>query len=274
LTLLIDSAEDPRLADYVHLTDVELRQHKELADGLFIAEGDLVMTRALAAGHQPRSWLFSEARWRLLEPGLRESVEASGAPVLLASPETLYLVTGFSVHRGALASFHRFALRDPADVLARARRAVVLEEVNNHTNVGAIIRGAAALGVDAVLLCPRTADPLYRRALRTAMGTTFAVPWTRLDPWPDALDGLRAAGWTVAGLTPAEGAVDLRTVDPAAHDRLALLLGSEGDGLTEQALARCDLRVRIAMAAGVDSLNVAAATAVACWALAAPSAGE
>jgi tRNA G18 (ribose-2'-O)-methylase SpoU len=270
IPILVSEPDDPALEDYTHLTDVQLRVHKEIAEGLFIAEGDLVMNRALEAGHTPRSFLFGEQRWRLLDEVLRRRIEASGAPVLLASAEVLYLVTGFTVHRGALASFHRFPLPGPEQVLAGARRVVILEEVNNHTNVGAIIRGAAALGIDAVLLCPRTADPLYRRALRTSMGAAFAIPWTRIEPWPQALDELRAAGWTVAALTLDDAAVDLRDLRPGDHERLAMLMGSEGEGLTEGAVGHCDLRVRIAMAPGIDSLNVAAATAVACWALTVP----
>jgi tRNA G18 (ribose-2'-O)-methylase SpoU len=266
-TVQVRDPQDPALADYVDLTDVQLRQHKEITDGLFVAEGDLVMTRALDAGHVPRSWLFSEARWRLLDEALRTRVLAGRAPVLLGSPELLYAVTGFSVHRGALASFHRGPMRSLAEVLTGARRVVVLEQVNNHTNVGAIIRGAAALGMDAALLCPRTADPFYRRALRTSMGTVFTLPWTRLDPWESGLQELAAQGWTLAALTPSPQAVDLREVRTQDYERLALIMGSEGEGLTVATLAACELHLRIRMSGGVDSLNVAAATAVACWAL-------
>jgi tRNA G18 (ribose-2'-O)-methylase SpoU len=153
-------------------------------------------------------------------------------------------------------------------VLAGARRVAILEDVNNHTNLGAIFRGAAALGVDGVLLSPSCADPLYRRSVRVSMGEVFAVPYARLEPWPAALAEVRAAGFTVLALTPSADSVPLQRLDAAARDRPALLLGAEGAGLSRQALAASDLRVAIPMRRGVDSLNVAAAAAVAFWELA------
>jgi tRNA G18 (ribose-2'-O)-methylase SpoU len=210
-----------------------------------------------------RSMLLSDKWLDLMAP----LIARTRAPVYLGAPDLLEEVTGFHVHRGALAAMGRLPLLEPADLLARSRRVVVLEKVNNHTNIGAIFRSAAALGMDAVLLAPDCADPLYRRAVRVSMGTVFAVPYARLEPWPRALDLLVGHGYRRMALTPAPDAVDLRALrlDPA--EKVALLLGSEGDGLSARAMAACDLRVRIPMAAGVDSLNVAAAAAVACYAL-------
>lgn len=191
------------------------------------------------------------------------TVEGLDAPVYVGSPELLQAITGFHVHRGALACFARRPLRSAADVVAGARRVALLEDVNTHTNVGAIFRAAAALGVEAVLLSPRSADPLYRRSVRVSMGAVFAVPYARAEPWPGTLEALRDSGFRLLALSP-EGALDVGVVDNAG--RLALLLGAEGPGLSATALALAEA-VRIPMAAGVDSLNVAAAAAVAFYAL-------
>jgi tRNA G18 (ribose-2'-O)-methylase SpoU len=266
--IAVSDPADPRLADYVRLTDLALRTRSEVADGLFLAEGELVITRALAAGHRPRSFLLADNRWELLGPDLRERLVASGAPLYVGPHPVLEQVTGYHVHRGSLGSFHRPPPADPAGVLAGARRVVVLEEVNNHTNVGAVVRGAAALGVDALLLDPRSADPLYRRAVRVSMGSVFALPWARLEPWPAALRLVVDAGFRLLALTPDPRAASLREVAVGPDERVAVLLGAEGPGLTAGALAVAAERVRIPMSAGVDSLNVAAAAAVACYALA------
>jgi tRNA G18 (ribose-2'-O)-methylase SpoU len=200
-------------------------------------------------------------------------LERTSAPVYVGANDLLEQVTGFHVHRGALAAMSRLPLPDPAALLERSQRVAVLEKVNNHTNIGAIFRSAAALGMDAVLLAPDCADPLYRRAVRVSMGTVFAVPYARLGadpegpPWPRALDLLAAHGYRRLALTPAPDAIDLRELRLGPQEKVALLLGSEGEGLSPRALAACDLRVRIPMAPGVDSLNVAAAAAVACYAL-------
>ena len=265
LTVRIEDPADPRLDDYVGLTDMELRKRSEPARGLFIAEGDKVIRRALDSGHPMRSILLSDKWLPLMTP----VIEQAGATAFVADPAVLEQVTGFHVHRGALAAMGRRPLPDPAAVLDGARRIVVLEGVNNHTNIGAIFRGAAALGMDAVLLAPDCADPLYRRSVRVSMGTVFAVPWTKLEPWPEALGLLERHGYRRIALTPAPDAVDLRALRLAEQEKAALFLGSEGDGLSSRAFAACDLKVRIPMAAGVDSLNVAAAAAVACYALAA-----
>jgi tRNA G18 (ribose-2'-O)-methylase SpoU len=258
------------VADYVGLTDVALRSRREPELGLYLAESEKVIRRALAAGHRPRSLLLSD-RW--LEPlaGLVEAVTAAGAPVLVGPEPVLQQLTGFHVHRGAIASMHRPTLPDPAGVLAGARRVVVLEDVVDHTNVGAVFRSVAGIGADAVLVSPRCADPLYRRSVRVSMGTVFQVPWTRLTPWPGGLDTLRQAGFTVAALAPALEGVSLDELAADPPPRLALVLGTEGDGLSRAVVAGADLAVRIPMAGGVDSLNVAAAAAVALWALRVPA---
>jgi tRNA G18 (ribose-2'-O)-methylase SpoU len=181
----------------------------------------------------------------------------------------LEAVTGFHVHRGALASMQRIPVPQAGSVLASARRVVVMEDIVNHTNLGAIFRSAAALGMDAAVLTPSCADPLYRRSVRVSMGTVFALPYARLDSWPGGLTTLAEHGFRTIALTPGPTAIDLRELRFGPNEKVALLLGTEGDGLSDPALAAADLRVRIPMTAGVDSLNVAAAAAVACYAIAA-----
>ena len=259
----VTAVDDPVLADYVGLTDMALRSRTEPAEGLFIAEGDKVIRRALDAGYRMRSMLLEE-KWL---PAMADVVDAVDAPVYLADLVLLERVTGYSVHRGALASMARRPEPDALELAAGARRLVVLEEVNNHTNIGAVLRCAAGLGVDAVLLDPRCADPLYRRSVKVSMGAVFAVPWARLTPWPDGLAAVRDLGFTVLALTPDPSALSIADLGPEVTERAALLLGAEGPGLSAVALAAADLTVRIPMSAGVDSLNVAAAAAVAFYAL-------
>ena len=257
-----DAASDA-VADYARLTDVTLRSVHEPEQGLYIAESAKVIRRAIAAGHRPRSVLMEE-KWL---PGLEASLEPFDVPVHLADPDQLEAITGYRVHRGALAAFERPDQPDAEALLATARRVVVLEDIVDHTNVGAVFRSAAALGVDAVLVTPRCADPLYRRAIRVSMGTVFQVPWTRIDPWPGGVASLQASGFTVATLALADDAVSLDELAAHPPERLALVLGTEGDGLSHHTIAAADLTVTIPMAGGVDSLNVAAAGAVAAWAL-------
>ena len=259
----VELPDDPRVRDYVGLTDGARRMRHEPGAGFFIAEGEKVIARTAAAGYPPRSLLLSPARLADLMP----AVAALPCPVYVASYDVLQAVTGFHVHRGALASFGRLPLRSAADVLAGARRVVVMEAATNHTNMGAVFRSAAALGMDAVLLSPSSCDPLYRRAGRVSMGQVFAVPYAVLDRWPEGVEDVRRAGFRVLALTPDPGATDLADVAVRREDKVALLLGAEGPGLTEQVMAASDERVRIPMAAGVDSLNVGAAAAVAFWAL-------
>lgn len=269
--------DDVRLADYTRLTDVALRRRLEPERGLYMAESTKVILRALEAGHRPRSFLMTE-RWLPELADLIADVEArfGEVPVYVGPAETVETLTGFHLHRGALAAMQRPELPAVADVLAAARggagarRVAVLEGIVDHTNVGAVFRSAAALGVDAVLVSPDCADPLYRRSVRVSMGTVFQVPWTRLEPWPDALGALRDSGFTVAALALADDAVTLDELVADPPERLALLLGTEGDGLSRRAVAAADVVVRIPMAGGVDSLNVAAASAVAFWATRVP----
>jgi tRNA G18 (ribose-2'-O)-methylase SpoU len=254
----ITAADDERLSDYRGLTDVALRTKFEPPHGLFIAESELVIRRALEAGYRPRSMVMAPEWLERMAP----LVAAVSAPVYAASYDVLRELTGFNVHRGALASFHRKSLPSVGAVLSAARRAVVLEDMVSHTNLGAIFRCAAALGMDAVVLSPSSADPLYRRSVRVSMGAVFSLPYARAETWPEVLDDVAAAGFTRVALTPVADAVAIEDVAGCGHARLALLFGSEGPGLTAGALKRSDVRARIPMSAGVDSLNVAAAAAV------------
>jgi tRNA G18 (ribose-2'-O)-methylase SpoU len=258
----VDDPADPRVTDYVALTDVALRRRREPAEGLFIAEGERVILRALRAGYRPRSVLVT--------PNRLDAVPAAigpGVPVYLAGPAVMAEITGFEVHRGALAAMERHPARDAGDLLSWALRVLVLEDLVSHTNLGAVFRSAAGLGMDAVLLSPRCADPLYRRSVRVSMGEVFAVPYARLDPWPASLATLTDRGFDLLALTPAADAADLSTLELAPDARVAVLLGTEGEGLSKEAQAAATRRIRIPMAAGVDSLNVAATAAIACYAL-------
>jgi tRNA G18 (ribose-2'-O)-methylase SpoU len=263
---LVTDVTDPRLADYARLTDMDLRTHLESAQGLFIAEGTKVISRAVAAGYAVRSILLAERRL-----GDLEALPATGAPVYVVSDETAERLTGYRIHRGALASLYRKALPEVPVLAATARKVIVLEDLVDHANVGAIFRCAAALGVDAVFLSPRCADPLYRRAVKVSMGAVFAIPYARMTGWYDGLADLRKAGFRLLALTPDATAAPLTAA--AAGGRIALMLGTEGDGLSSRWLHEADQAVRIPMhpgarAAGVDSLNVVAAAAIACHVLA------
>ncbi|WP_105566555.1 TrmH family RNA methyltransferase [Microbacterium halophytorum] len=266
----VDESSD-LLADYRNLTDVALRRRLEPENGLYMAESAKVLDRALAAGHAPRSVMTAE-RWlgdveRILTAHARDD-----APVYVVPDAVAEQVTGYTVHRGMLAAMNRPADRPVAEVLESARLVLVLEDIVDHTNVGAAFRAAAGLGADAVLVAPRCADPLYRRSVRVSMGTVFQVPWTRLPEWravsgDGAADLLHAAGFEIAALALADGAVGLDDYADAPPERCALVMGSEGDGLSRRALEAADRVVTIPMAGGVDSLNVASAAAVALWAV-------
>lgn len=254
---------DPRLADYAHLTDVALKKSGG-EHGLYLAESLLVMQRALRAGHAPRSVLA-------LGSSVDEALEAASGfdiPVFAGAPELLEQLTGYLLHRGLIASMHRPPLPSVASLLASSRRVVVLENVVDPTNVGAVFRSVAAIGADAVLVTPRCSDPFYRRAVRVSMGTVLQVPWTRTADWPTLHASLSGAGFHVAALALTEDAVDLRAFAASAPERVALVLGTEGEGLTPEALAAADTVVQVPMRHGIDSLNVAAAAAVAMYALA------
>jgi tRNA G18 (ribose-2'-O)-methylase SpoU len=267
----ISDPGDERVRDYFALTDVALRTKVEPQRGLYLAESEKVIRRALGAGHRPRSFLMGE-RWITDLSDLVEQAESQDVPVYVAQAGVIQAMTGFHLHRGALASMHRPSLVAPEVLLLKAphenaSRVIVLEDIVDHTNVGAVFRSAAALGVDAVLITPRCADPLYRRAVRVSMGTVFQVPWTRIEPWPAGLQVLRDLGFTVAALALGDGAISLDELAANPPDRLAMVLGTEGDGLSRLTVKGADLVVKIPMAPGVDSLNVAAASAVAMWAL-------
>jgi tRNA G18 (ribose-2'-O)-methylase SpoU len=260
--LPVTDPADERIADYRALTDVELRTRWEPPNGLFIAEGELVIRRAVRAGYRPRSLLIDEKRVGQVTDLLDDAI-----PLYTGDQQVLEAITGFHVHRGVLASFHRRALPTLDEVLAGARRLAILEGLNSHTNLGALFRSVAGLGVDAVLLSPTCADPLYRRSVRVSMGEVFAVPYATLSPWPGGLKTVREAGFTVLAMTPAPDAIALDRLTAAQRERPALLLGAEGPGLTRQAMDASDARVVIPMRRGVDSLNVATAAAVAFWEL-------
>jgi tRNA G18 (ribose-2'-O)-methylase SpoU len=266
--IAVQDAGDPRLADYVGLRESSLRRSIEVAGGLFIAEGAKVIRRAVEAGYRPRSFLLAE-RW-LDDLADLLSVRPE-VPVYLVSEALAEQVTGFHVHRGALASLHREARHTVAELLATSRRLVVTEDVVDHANLGAIARSAAALGWDGLLLSPRCADPLYRRAVKTSMGAVLSLPWARLDDWAGTIPMLQEAGFTVAALSLAPGAVDVGAFAAGLRTRprkLAILLGTEGHGLSARWTESADVALVIPMAAGIDSLNVAAAAAVACYSLA------
>ena len=256
----ITDPADPRLGDYRDLRDVELRKHLEAQHGLFLAEGEKVVRRAVEAGFTPRSFLMAP-RW---VDGLSDVLATTDAPCYVLSEALAEQVTGFHVHRGALASLERRPLPAVADVLAGARSVLVLEDIVDHTNVGAILRSGAALGFDAVLLAPRCSDPLYRRSIKVSMGSVFSLPWTRLPDWHDALPSLSALGFTTVALTLAADSTPIEEA-VAGLGKVALVLGSEGHGLSPRWEQSADRRAIIPMQEGIDSLNVAAATAVACY---------
>jgi tRNA G18 (ribose-2'-O)-methylase SpoU len=252
------------VADYVRLRDVELRKSLEAERGLFIAEGEKVIRRAVGAGHPVRSVLTAR-RW--VDP---LSDVLGDATVYVAPDDVMEGIAGFPVHRGALASLERLPLPPVADLLTASRRVLVLEDLVDHGNVGAIFRCAAALGVDAIILSPRCADPLYRRSIKVSMGAVFAIPHARMSDWYGGLAEIRKAGFRTLALTPDQAATPMD--EAAMGERTALLLGSEGDGLSSRWLAEADEAVCIpmspaAMGLGVDSLNVVAAAAIACHGL-------
>ncbi|WP_249493880.1 TrmH family RNA methyltransferase [Kocuria rhizophila] len=260
LVQLSDPA-DPRVADYTSLTDVSLRRKLEPERGLYLAESSKVLRRALDAGHRPRSFFMAD-KW---VDGLRDVLEAHDVPVYVGTDEVLEQITGFHLHRGAMAAMHRPAPLPLESVLASARRVAILEDIVDHTNVGAIFRSAAALDIDAVLVTPRCADPLYRRAVRVSMGTVFQVPWVRLEHWTADLQRVKDAGFLTAALALSEDAVTVDALAAEQPEKLALILGTEGQGLGAATLHHADRHVVIPMSHGVDSLNVAAASAVAFW---------
>lgn len=254
----------PELDVYARLTEAQLRNRLEPDKGVFIAESPKVIATALDAGYEPLSLLMER---RHIEGDAQPILaRCGGIPVYTAERETLARLTGFELTRGVLCAMRRPRLPSVEDVCARARRVAVLEGIVDHTNVGAIFRSAAALGIDAVLVTPTCCDPFYRRAVRVSMGTVFQVPWTYLpEGW---LQALRALGFTTAAMALCDASLPIYAPQLKRADRLAVVLGTEGDGLAESTIAACDCTVRIPMTHGVDSLNVAAASAVAFYQLA------
>lgn len=279
----LDSIDDERVAAYVNLTEIQLRNRLEPSKGLFIAESPKVIDRALAAGREPISLLVEES-WIDGMSGMFDVIEkrwGDGIPVYVASPEQLKRLTGYRLHRGALAAMKRWSLPSVEEVCRGARRVAVMENIVDHTNVGALMRSAAALDVDAVLVTPSCGDPLYRRAARVSMGTVFQVPWTRIGGdgkhyWPfTGMRELHDLGFTTVAMALEDDSISLaelvrrlnNTETESDHiDKLALIFGTEGDGLSHHTISRADLTVKIPMSHGVDSLNVAASSAVAFYA--------
>lgn len=281
--ITIDSIDDERVAAYTNLTEIQLRNRLEPERGLFIAESPKVIDRALAAGREPISLLVEEP-W--IE-GMSQTFDVvdkrwgTDIPIYVASPEQLRQLTGYRLHRGALSAMRRWPLPSVEETCRDARRVAVMENIVDHTNVGALMRSAAALDVDAVLVTPSCGDPLYRRAARVSMGTVFQIPWTRIGGddkhfWPRrGLEELRSLGFTTVAMALSDDSISLdeltrrlnNSPESADHiDKLALIFGTEGDGLSRHTIAGADLTVKIPMSHGVDSLNVAASSAVAFYA--------
>ena len=255
----------PELDVYARLTEAQLLNRFEPAKGLFIAESPKVIHRALDGGCVPVSMLME-----------RKDIDGSAAeilarcpdiPVYTADEDLLCKLTGYHLTRGVLCAMRRPKLPTLEEICEKAKRIVILENVQNPTNVGAIFRSAAALGMDAVLLTPGCSNPLYRRSARVSMGTVFQIPWTFTGPWPADMARLNALGFKTAAMALSDDSVSIDDPKLMAEEKLAVLMGSEGDGLTNETIARCDYTVKIPRYHGVDSLNVAAASAVAFWQL-------
>lgn len=264
----ITDFSDPVLDVYARTPEVQLLRYREPKPGIFIAESPKVIERALDAGYEPLSFLMEERHVESQGKALLE--RCPDAPVYVAELEVLNELTGFSLTRGMLCAMNRKPLPKVEEVCRNARRIAVLENVVNPTNVGAIVRSAAALGMDAVLLTSGCSNPLYRRAVRVSMGTIFQIPWTILDAedWPEkGMDVLRELGFRTAAMALRDDSCRIDDERLLAEDKLAVILGTEGDGLAADTIAECDYTVRIPMSHGVDSLNVAAASAVAFWQL-------
>ena len=260
----------PELDVYARLTEAQLLNRFEPAKGMFIAESPKVIHRALDAGCQPVSLLMER---KDIDGSAEDVIARCGdIPVFTADRDVLCQLTGYHLTRGVLCAMRRPKLPEPEEILKNARRVAILENVMNPTNVGAIFRSAAALGMDAVLLTPGCSDPLYRRSARVSMGTVFQIPWTFLGSeithWPHpGMERLNAMGFKTAAMALSDDSVSIDDPCLAAEEKLAIILGSEGDGLTDHTIAQCDYTVKIPMYHGVDSLNVAAASAVAFWEL-------
>ena len=262
----ITDFSDPALDVYARLTEAQLLNRFEPAKGMFIAESPKVIHRALDGGCEPVSLLMER---KDIDGSAREILaRCPDIPVFTADEEVLCNLTGYHLTRGVLCAMRRPKLPTMEEICREASRVVILENVQNPTNVGAIFRSAAALGMDAVQLTPGCSNPLYRRSARVSMGTVFQIPWAYTGDWPEAgMQQLKALGFKTAALALSDNSVSIDDPNLMAEERIALLLGSEGDGLTDTTIASCDYTVKIPMYHGVDSLNVAAASAVAFWQL-------
>ena len=256
----------PELDIYARLNENQLFRYYEPEPGLFIAESPKVIERALNAGYEPVSFLVEKKH---IEGEAKDVLaRCSGIPVYTAESDILTQLTGFQLTRGALCAMRRRALPSLTEICSGARRIAILEQVMNPTNIGAIFRSAAALNMDAVILTPGCSDPLYRRASRVSMGTVFQIPWTVADNWPQpVMSQLKQLGFKTAAMALSDNSVSIDDTRLLAEEKLAIILGTEGDGLAETTIADCDYTVKIPMTHGVDSLNVAAASAVAFWQL-------
>ena len=260
----------PELAPFAHLTEAQLRNRQHPEQGLFIAESPKVIQRALEAGYKPVSLLMEHKH---ITGDAAEIISRCGdIPVYTAERETLANLTGYELTRGVLCALRRPSLPTVEELCRNARRVAVLESIVDPTNVGAIFRSAAALNMDAVLVTPTCCDPLYRRSVRVSMGTVFQIPWTRIGTspadWPDqGMATLRSLGFKTAAMALSDNSVSIDDDALGAEEKLAVILGTEGDGLSHHTIAGCDYTVRIPMSHEVDSLNVAAASAVAFWQL-------
>lgn len=266
----ITNLTSPELDVFARLTEAQLRNRAEAEKGVFIAESPKVIGRALDAGYEPLSLLMER---RHIQGQGRDIIARCGdTPVYTAERALLAELTGYELTRGVLCAMRRPTLPSVEDICANAHRVAVLEGIVDSTNIGAIFRSAAALNMDAVLVTPTCSDPLYRRAVRVSMGTVFQVPWTRIgnapEEWPQpGLARLRRLGFKTAAMALRDDSVSIDDAALGAEEKLAVVLGTEGDGLSPSTIAACDYTVRIPMAHGVDSLNVAAASAVAFWQL-------
>ena len=260
--LHVEDLQDSRLDEYLRLSEAHLRMRIDVENGLYIAESTKVVQRAINAGHVPRSFLLAEKHLGQLT---EEFNRFPTAPIFIGDDRQLEDLVGFHLHRGAMAAMNRPEPLDLDKVLENSSRIAILEDIADHTNLGAIIRSASGLGVDAVLLTPKCVDPWYRRSARVSMGTVFDLPWVRLESWPQDLDKLKSHGYELLAMELTEDAVALNDVHLAPGQKVAMILGNEGRGVTQEALGAVDRTVIIPMHRDVDSLNVGAASAIAFW---------
>ncbi|MBM7768418.1 TrmH family RNA methyltransferase [Glutamicibacter nicotianae] len=260
--LQVADLEDPRLDEYLRLSEAHLRMRTDVENGLYIAESTKVVQRAINAGHVPRSFLLAEKH---LDQLAEEFNRFPDAPIFIGDDRQLQDLVGFHLHRGAMAAMNRPEPLDLDDVLEANSRIAILEDIADHTNLGAIIRSASGLGVDAVLLTPKCVDPWYRRSARVSMGTVFDLPWVRMQSWPEDLQTLKNHGYEMLAMELTDDATPLNEVEIKAGQKVAMILGNEGRGVTDEALAAVDRTVIIPMHRDVDSLNVGAASAIAFW---------